>query len=695
MKKSVYLSSLLAFCFSFLAIVAKAQPVVTNPVNDTTCVMDTAFFSVTVTGATPITYQWNWSDDAGASWDTVMNGGIYANATTASLRIIPANTEPSGMWYRSIVFNSAGSDTSDWAMLTVDTGFAGVISGMSPLCVGSTLALTSSAPGGVWSNVDHTIDTISAAGILEGRDFGVDTIKYTLTNTCGTFVSRSLSRIDTVVVALPIAGPTHVCVGGSITLVNLNTIGTGTWSSTSGNTMPASTGHITGLTAGTDVISYEFSNACNSVTTTYNVTVEVLPSAGTITPSMDPPTFCTGTWMHYTPSVSGGIWLSGSPSIATVSMAGNVTGVSQGTAIISYFMTNSCGIALASDTVKVEAVAAAISGNDSVGIDSMLLLSNLTPGGAWTSADTTIAKFVLPIGTIKGIDTGVTTVTYTVMNSCGTSTATLPMNVGPLPSAGTITGPDSVCTGTSITLRASVKGGTWLSRHDTLATVTPTTPATDSTTLVNGIETGRDTVVYTVVTAFGRSTVRKPIFVNQPPAVYVTGPGSVALAGAYDLLAFPSGGSFTSSNPSMGLITATSTAVDSSKLKSVGSFAVLDTGTTVFTYTVSNTCGTRSRTFTIHLPGGGGTNVGNVTASAAMNVYPNPSQGALVFSMTGTKSEAVTVVVTDIAGRMVKTFTSATNTKTEFALNEPAGVYLLTARTAAGQVQTARITINN
>lgn len=696
MKKSVYLSSLLAFCFSFLAIVAKAQPVVTNPVNDTTCVADTAWFSVTATGTPPFTYQWNWSNDGGMTWDTVLNGGIYANATTNTLRIIPTNTMVNGYWYRSIVFNTGGSDTSAWAMLTVDTAYAGAITGMTPVCVGSTIALSSSVAGGTWSNVFHAIDTVSPAGILEGRAFGVDTVKYTVMNTCGTSISKALSRVDTVAVAYPVTGPDHVCVGGVITLANVNTIGTGTWTSATGNTSPASTGHITGLTSGTDVITYTFTNACNTVTSSRAVTVEVLPAAGTITPSMEPPTFCSGTWMSFSSSTSGGVWISGNTSVAVVSSTGFVTGVSRGTSIISYYKSNSCGSIFAADTVSVEAVAAAIGGNDSVGIDSTLLLTNTTPGGTWSSADTTIAKLIsgASSGLVKGLDTGVTTITYSVTNTCGFSSATTPMHVGPLPGAGTISGPDSVCVGASITLRASVAGGTWISRIDTIATVGPTSPATDTTTLVNGVKYGRDTVWYTVTTAFGKSVVKKPIFVNQPPQVEVTGPGAIFLTGGYEVKGFPAGGAWSTNNSDMTPITSTYNITEDFKIKTVAAFVVMDTGTSIFSYTATNTCGSVTRTFTVHLPGGASA-VQNTPSAYTMNLYPNPSQGALVFSMGGAAGEKVNVTVTNIAGRVVKSFSANTNSKTEFTLNEPAGVYMVTATMANGEKQTARVTINN
>ena len=66
MKKSVYLSSLLAFCLSLFAAKANAQaPVVTtDPANSTICAHDTTYFHVVATGATPLSFMWQYSDDA-------------------------------------------------------------------------------------------------------------------------------------------------------------------------------------------------------------------------------------------------------------------------------------------------------------------------------------------------------------------------------------------------------------------------------------------------------------------------------------------------------------------------------------------------------------------------------------------------------------------------------------------------------
>ncbi len=75
-----------------------------------------------------------------------------------------------------------------------------------------------------------------------------------------------------------------------------------------------------------------------------------LPDAGTVT---GVGSIAIGSSSLFTDPVPGGVWSSSSPSIATVSGSGLVTGVSGGNSTISYSVTNSCGVAVAKKTVKV------------------------------------------------------------------------------------------------------------------------------------------------------------------------------------------------------------------------------------------------------------------------------------------------------------------------------------------------------
>ena len=61
----------------------------------------------------------------------------------------------------------------------------GTISGASGVCILSTITLSSSVAGGIWS-ANNAIATVgSTTGIVYGAAIGSDTVKYTVTNTCG------------------------------------------------------------------------------------------------------------------------------------------------------------------------------------------------------------------------------------------------------------------------------------------------------------------------------------------------------------------------------------------------------------------------------------------------------------------------------------------------------------------------------
>jgi hypothetical protein len=77
--------------------------------------------------------------------------------------------------------------------------------------------------------------------------------------------------------------------------------------------------------------------------------VNPLPSAGTITGGTS---VCETHTLALSNSVTGGAWTSSSGN-ATVSGTGVVTGVTAGTATISYTVTNSCGSASATSIITI------------------------------------------------------------------------------------------------------------------------------------------------------------------------------------------------------------------------------------------------------------------------------------------------------------------------------------------------------
>jgi uncharacterized protein YjdB len=111
--------------------------------------------------------------------------------------------------------------------------------------------------------------------------------------------------------------------------------------------------------------------------------------------------------------------------------AGVVTGVSGGTATISYTVNNGCGAATATQAITVNPlpVPGTITGADSICVGDTITLTNTVTGGTWSSSSTAIATVNGTTGRAKGLAAGFATISYAVTNGCGTTYATHPLFV--------------------------------------------------------------------------------------------------------------------------------------------------------------------------------------------------------------------------------------------------------------------------
>lgn len=667
MRKLFYFSNLFTLCLLLTAgsVKAATSVITTNPSDATVCSGVVAMFSV----ATSDTPSFVWQEYNGTTWTTLHDGGLYSGTTTNMLSV-SGTTTITGYKYRAVANSLGGaSDTSTGATLTVNPlPVVGTTLGNPHVCVGSSTTYSNTVAGGVWSSLSASIATVSVTGDVHGVAHGVDSIRYTITNSCGSAVASTAITVDTVIVAAPIAGPVTVCVGASINLSNAYT--GGTWTASNGKATVNASGMVSGVTAGVDTITYSFSNACGLYTSTKVITVEVPTSAGTITGTSP---ICSGTWAAYTATVPGGVWLSNDASVATVDLSGFVTGRAQGSAIISYMFNNSCGSSVATAIVNIERAVSMITGSDSVGLGMMTTFSDTVTGGIWTSNNASIASVDSFTGVVTGVASGNTTIVYTATNICGTTQNNKTIEVGIPGSAGTITGVDSVCQGSSITLTSTVLGGVWTSSN------------ASATVNVDGVVTGvtggtRDTLSYTVTDGFGSSVVTKVIYVNRPPVITVTGPtGVIAMGALYTLVATPAGGHWVSLRDS------------AVTFISANSFVAVKGDTTMLVYTVSNTCGTSKDTFYVNLPDF--TAVQNVaTNNNVMTVFPNPNNGSFVLNIASNVKETAHVVISNMVGAVVNEMDVVTNNNATVTLAQPAGVYFVSAVTANGKY-TARVVV--
>lgn len=401
-------------------------------------------------------------------------GGVWSSSDTSVAAVDAATGMVTGRAAGSVIIYytnqsvSCGSMSASHAMTINPLPDAGTISGANGTCVGSSISLTASMPGGTWVNTHPEIATDAPVGMVNtitGVAVGGDTILYVVTSpTCGNDTATKAIGIVAAATALPILGDTSVCVGDTIQLTNA-AVG-GSWSLTDETfaELVGTDGRITGLVAGHLFVQYAVNYGCGPISSNLSFTVRPLPVAGTIS---GPGFVCVGGQISL--SVSGasdpGIWSSGNDAISTVDSAtGVVTGIAPGVDTIYYAVTNSCGVALVymEDTVRAYPPVDSIMGAMSVCPGAMLTLTTTGGGltGTWASSDAAIAT--VAGGVVTALSSGNTIISYTVSTYCGLVTDTAAINVYPVPAVTPVPDQD-VCNGTlmSIPLTSSVASSTF------------------------------------------------------------------------------------------------------------------------------------------------------------------------------------------------------------------------------------------
>ena len=539
---------------------------------------------------------------AGGTWTsgnvsvaTVSSGGVVMGLTSGTAVITYSISNSCGTSYAISTITVTGAPT------------AGTISGASTVCVGSSTALSDGVSGGVWSSSNTAVATVNVStGNVYGVSAGSVTISYTVTNTCGSNTATKAMTVTSGPTAPPaIGGPTSVCAGSTITLTDGTTGGTWSSGTISVATISAS-GVVTGVSAGRSSITYTISNSCGTSSVSTVVTVNGATTVGTISGTSS---VCAGSTTTLTDGTSGGTWSSSNTSVATVNASGSVSGVAAGSATISYTVTGTCGNATATFAVTVISVpvVGAITGTSTLCTGTSSTLSDATTGGTWSSGSTTVAT-VNSAGTVYGVAAGTATITYSVTNSCGTSVATKSVTVNTLPSAGTISGAGTLCTGTTTTLVDGTTGGNWTSSNTTVATVS-------SAGLVSGVSAGSATITYTVTGSCGTATATYAVTVNPTAnAGTITGVTTLCAGSTANMTETAGGGTWSSSAPAIATI------------NSAGVVTGVASGTVVMSYSVTTTCGT-------------------AVATHSMTINPLPAAGTI--SGTSTLCAGNTVTLSD------------------------------------------------
>jgi len=615
-----------------------APAITANPPNRTICAGNNTTFSVTATNAT--SYQWH--VNTGSGFTPITNGGVYSNATTATLTITGATSAMNGYLYRCVATGSTSpAATSTAGTLTVNAVTASIAK-TDVSCNGGAngTATVSGATGGTapytysWSPSGGTAAT--ATGLAAG------TYTCTITDNIGCQTTRSVTITQPVALSATISKTDISCNGGSNGTATVSGVSGGagaytySWSPSGGTAVTA-----TGLAAGTYTCTITDANACQITRT---VTINQ-PAAFTVGTSKTDVSCNGGSNGTATVSVSGATApysYSWAPSGGTAATA---TGLAPGTYTVTITDNNTCQTTRSFTITQPTALTATISKTDvSCNGGSNGTASVAASGGtpaytySWSPSGGTAA-------TATGLAAGTYTCTITDANACQ---ITRSVTVGqPSAITASVSKTDVSCNGgTNGTATVSgVTGGaapysySWSPSGGTAAIATGLAAGSYTVTITdnNTCQTTRN-VTITQPAPITASIGKTDVSCNGGSNGTATVSGVTGGSGSYSYSWSPSGGTAATAT---GLAAGTYTCT----ITDLVSTCQITRSVTVNQPTALS--GTASKTDVSCNGGSNGTASVNVTGGAAPYSYSWAPSGGTAAIATGLAAGTYTVTITD------------------------------------------------
>jgi trimeric autotransporter adhesin len=477
---------------------AAPPTVVTTPATSVTATGATLNGTVNANGAsTTVTFNYGLTAAYGSTIAAVPPA-VTGNTVTAVMGTLTGLTCNTLYHYMAKGVNSAGTTNGNDMTFTTSGAVnpAGPITGLTSVCQGATgvvytVASITGASGYTW-----TLPT--GATIVSGVNTNTITVDFSGSavsgnvavygsNSCMNGSSSSLPVTVNIQPVPTITGPASACINST---GNVYTTETGmtayTWAISSGGVITAGAGTnsitVTWNIAGPQTISinYTNSNGCMAATATVkNITVNALP-VPTITGLASVCAGSTGVIYYtengntgYTWTVSAGGIITAGSGTRTIT----INWITPGAQTVSVNYTSTTGCTGATPTVKnvtvntlpvptITGAAAVCTGTTEVTYTTETGMTNylwsVSAGGTITAGGTPTSNSVTVAWPVPGSQT--VSVNYTNSNGCTAAAPTVKnVTVNPLP-VPTITGPNSVCMGTTgviYTTETGMTGYTW------------------------------------------------------------------------------------------------------------------------------------------------------------------------------------------------------------------------------------------
>ena len=576
----------------------------TQPASSSITCGGNATFAVTATGSAPV-YGWQFRVNASSPWQDLVNGGIYAGATTNTITLTNVLASYNGYQYRALLRGAcAALDYSQPATLTVNPPAPVVLPASASICNGTIQALT------ITNSVSAPTTAVFAASA------GLP-LTVTDNNTTGVTNAVAVSGIPAGVVVTNVAikfNMTHTWVGDLV--MNLK--------APNGQTMNL----IAALNGGTGSNSTaNFTNTVIDSVSTTALSGAAAPRTGTFRadkftatiPTVTPTT--TNSWLPLLSTLNGN-WTLGMCDIG----AGDI------------------GI-LTSWEIQISYVAPVFA-------QGVWTASPASPNTMFTDAAATVPYTGTPATTIY-VKPAVSTnysVQFTTPGGCTSSVATIPVTVSqPVAGLNVTPATRAVCVGGSTSFSATTTGGSpltyqWAMSTDGGTTYTNITGATSATLSLTNITQAMNGRKYRVTatagpcgavtsTSVGTLTVNAlPVVTIGAPMVKLTPGRTTTITGSSNPPAAANGYSWTLNGAGIAG-TGNSQTVNINQL-----------GTYQATVTDVNGCVNKSNELTITAEG-----------SDRLWIYPNPTAGAFQVRLyySGERAEKRVVTLYNSIGQAV------------------------------------------
>jgi gliding motility-associated-like protein/uncharacterized repeat protein (TIGR01451 family) len=218
--------------------------------------------------------------------------------------------------------------------------------GSTSICAGNSVVLTASATGATTYQWYFNGTAISGATAATYTANAAGDYTVTAANAGG--CTSGIAMATTVTVNPTPATPsvnagasTTFCSGGNV-ILTANATGAATYQwYLNGTAIPGATAvNYTAATAGDYTVGIASAAGCTSAISPAVTITNGTPSVAPITGNQ---TICVGVTTTLSDATAGGAWSSGNTAVATIDAGGNVTGVSGGTATITYAVTGTGG----------------------------------------------------------------------------------------------------------------------------------------------------------------------------------------------------------------------------------------------------------------------------------------------------------------------------------------------------------------